>query len=206
MTSELTWWETPRDPLSWRHYPSTWASISLRLKACPQKAHLGLLTDVIPSKVSHLFHTQTFSNWIVNLWWRLIIRPASEVLMRSYFSWVTSLQITPGYFGLWVLTCFAVFLSVARRIKLSYFSFPRLPYVLIHFRNVKSCKYSESYFSHSLTLIPIHPLNNHSRFGFQTTAFQHRTMWRFAAPGLIELKLISKTVNVNSYCPSTVSY
>lgn len=94
----------------------------------PKKAHLGLFTDVFPSKVSHLFHTQTLSNWIVNLWWRLIIRPASEVLMRSYFSWMTSLQITPGYFRLQVLTCFAVFLSVARGIKLSYFfAFPRPP-------------------------------------------------------------------------------
>lgn len=75
----------------------------------PKKPNLGLFADVFPSKVSHLFHTQTLSNWIVNLWWRLIIRPASEVLMRSYFSGITSPQTTSGNSRLWVLTCFGAF-------------------------------------------------------------------------------------------------
>lgn len=88
----------------------------------PKKPIWVLFIDVFPSKVSHLFHTQTLSTWIVNLWWWLIIWPASEALMRSYFSWMTSPQITSGKSRLQVLTCFGVFLSVARRIKLSFFS------------------------------------------------------------------------------------
>lgn len=105
-----------KHPPSRRHCPSAIASISLRHVTPPplpkkkkKKAHLGLCADVFPSKVSHLFHTQTLSNWIVNLWWRLIIRPASEVLMRSYFSRITSPQITAGNSRLWVLTCFGAF-------------------------------------------------------------------------------------------------
>lgn len=81
----------------------------------PKKVNLGLFTDVFPLKVSHLFHTQTLSNWIVNLWWRLIIRPSSEVLMRSYFSWMTSPQITSGDSGLWVWTCFQSISSSCKR-------------------------------------------------------------------------------------------
>lgn len=91
----------------------------------PKKVNLGLFTDVFPLKVSHLFHTQTLSNWIVNLWWRLIIRPSSEVLMRSYFSWMTSPQITPGDSGFRVWTCFfGAFLLLARGIKMSVLCFP----------------------------------------------------------------------------------
>lgn len=105
---------------TWRHCPSTSASISPRPKnSPPKKAHLDLFIDVFPSKVSHLFHAQTLINWIVNLWWRLIIRPASEVLMRSYFSLVTSPHITSGNSRLRVLACLRVFLPVAREIQSS---------------------------------------------------------------------------------------
>lgn len=91
----------PRDVAHPLQHPSARGT-----KRAQKNVHLGPFIDVFPSKVSHLFHTQTPSNWIVNLWWRLIIRPASEVLMRSYFSWMTSPQITPGDSGLRVLTCF----------------------------------------------------------------------------------------------------
>lgn len=67
---------------------------------------MGPFTDVFRLEVSHLFHTQTPSNWIVNLWWQLIIRPSSEVLMRSYFSWLTSPQITSGDSSFWVWISF----------------------------------------------------------------------------------------------------
>ncbi len=44
--------------------------------------------------------------------------------MRSYFSWMTSPQITSGDSRLQVLTCFEVFLPVAKGIKLSFLCFP----------------------------------------------------------------------------------
>lgn len=111
-------WQTPAVPET---SPIYFSINQPAAQKASQKTHLGLFIDVFLSKVSHLFHTQTLSNWIVNLWWRLIIRPVSEVLMRSYFSWMTSPQITSGNSRLQVLTCFRVFLSVARGIKLSFF-------------------------------------------------------------------------------------
>lgn len=125
MVSDGQIWQTPVVPETSPIYFSINQPVAQKE---PQKTHLGLFIDVFLSKVSHLFHTQTLSNWIVNLWWRLIIRPVSEVLMRSYFSWMTSPQITSGNSRLQVLTCFRVFLSVARGIKLSFFSgFLQLP-------------------------------------------------------------------------------
>ena len=113
---------SPRDVAHPLQHPSARGT-----KRAQKIVHLGLFIDVFPSKVSHLFHTQTPSNWIVNLWWRLIIWPASEVLMRSYFSWMTSPQITPGDSGLRVLTCFFFWahLLLAGGIKLSALCFSR---------------------------------------------------------------------------------
>lgn len=80
---------------------------------------MGPYTDVFRLEVSHLFHTQTPSNWILNLWWRLIIRPSSEVLMKSYFSWLTSPQITSGDSGFWVWISFRASPPLAGGIKMS---------------------------------------------------------------------------------------
>lgn len=75
-------------------------------KPAPKKVHSDLLTDVffsqswvICSSPRHpLIGFQIFG------WW-LIIWPASEVLMRSYFSWMTSPQITSGNTRLQLWTC-----------------------------------------------------------------------------------------------------
>lgn len=106
----------------WQSSPSTSLihfSISQpRARKFAERVDLGLFTDVFALKVSHLFHSQTVSNWIVNLWWRLIMRHSSEVLMRSYFSRMTSPQITAGDSGLWVWTCFPEhFFSLREELK-----------------------------------------------------------------------------------------
>lgn len=88
-----------------------------------KRSSLGPFTDVFRLEVSHLFHTQTPSNWIVNLWWRLIIRPSSEVLMRSYFSWLTSPQITSGDSSFWVWISFRASPPLAGGIKMSLWCF-----------------------------------------------------------------------------------
>lgn len=93
-------------------------------KISPKKyAVWVLLLMCFALEVSHLFHTQTPSNWIVNLWWRLIIRPSSEVLMRSYFSWLTSPQITSGDSSFWVWMRFRVSVRLAGGIKMSCWCF-----------------------------------------------------------------------------------
>lgn len=109
----------------WRRVPSLTASNrwwfqKLALQKCTVWVFLLMCFAL---EVSHLFHTQTPSNWIVNLWWRLIIRPSSEVLMRSYFSWLTSPQITSGDSGFWVWISFRGSFRLAGGIKMSLWCF-----------------------------------------------------------------------------------
>lgn len=109
----------------WRRVPSLTASNRWRFrKLALQKCAVWVfLLMCFALEVSHLFHTQTPSNWIVNLWWRLIIRPSSEVLMRSYFSWLTSPQITSGDSGFWVWISFRGSFRLAGGIKMSLWCF-----------------------------------------------------------------------------------
>lgn len=109
----------------WRSVPSLTASNRWRFrKLALQKCAVWVfLLMCFALEVSHLFHTQTPSNWIVNLWWRLIIRPSSEVLMRSYFSWLTSPQITSGDSGFWVWISFRGSFRLAGGIKMSLWCF-----------------------------------------------------------------------------------
>lgn len=112
-------------PLFWRRVPSLTAPNRWQFrKLAPQKCAVWVfLLMCFALEVSHLFHTQTPSNWIVNLWWRLIIRPSSEVLMSSYFSWLTSPQITSGDFSFLVWISFRGSFRFARWIKMSLWCF-----------------------------------------------------------------------------------
>lgn len=92
----------------------------------PKKAHLCFFLDVFPLKVSNLFHSQTLSNWIVNLWWQLFIRPAPEMLMSNYFSLMTSPQITSGDSGPQVWTVVSV-LQLLEEISSHFDVFPGGP-------------------------------------------------------------------------------
>lgn len=148
----------------WQTSPSTSLihfSISQpRARKFAERVDLGLFTDVFPLKVSHLFHSQTVSNWIVNLWWRLIMRLSSEVLMRSYFSRMTSPQITPGDSGLWVWTCFPEhFFSLREKLKCHFCALPGPSLVTSLLKAVLILRSVQGSLSISLCLPPPHSVS-----------------------------------------------